>query len=353
MLPEWIQAETKTISQQSIKQAENRQQQLTKPAGSLGRLEQLAVQFAGMQSSEFPHADQPHIIVFAGDHGIAEEGVSAFPQVVTTEMIKNFSRGGAAISVLAKQLGAHLRVVDVGSANPAGALAGVIDARIAAGTENFLKTAAMSESQCEQALTIGRQQLSDIAKQGCDLFIAGEMGIANTTAATALASYWLDKPAAALVGPGTGLNKTGVQHKTKVIDNALSVHRASMTSDFSVLQTLGGFEIAAMCGAYIAAAQAGIAILVDGFISTTAFYAAVKLNPGVQHWGVFAHQSAEPGHRFLLQALEAQPILEFDMHLGEASGAAVVVNLLRTAFNLHNNMATFEEAGVSTADVDL
>lgn len=350
MLPEWIQINTKKINEQSKTLAESRQQQLTKPPGSLGRLEQLALQFAAMQSNEFPHAEQVHIIVFAADHGIAETGVSAFPQVVTTEMIKNFSRGGAAISVLAKQLGAELRVVDVGSVTSPGELPGVIDARIAAGTENFLKTSAMSLSQCEDALNIGRQQISEITEQRCDLFIAGEMGIANTTSATALACFWLDKPAVQLTGPGTGLDKSGVLEKAKIIDQAIAHHRKSMRSDLSVLQTLGGFEIVAMCGAYIAAAQAGIPILVDGLISTIAFYAAVKLNNGVLDWGVFAHRSAEPGHHFLLEALDAEPIIEFDMRLGEASGAAVVVNLIRSAFDLHNNMATFDEAGVSTGD---
>lgn len=350
MQQKWYQKKVKPIDEVQKIKATSRQQLLTKPPGSLGRLESLAIQFAAMQSREFPCADNIQIIIFAADHGIAEEGVSAFPQVVTTEMIRNFSRGGAAICVLARQAGAQLRVVDVGSANPPGTLPDVIDARIAAGTANFLYTPAMSKEQCEFALNSGREQVIEISEQDCDIFIAGEMGIANTTSATALASFWLKTPAIQLVGAGTGLDREGKIHKAEVIEQAISRHKASLGSEFSVLQTLGGFEITAMCGAYIAAAQAGIPILVDGFISTVALFAATKLNKGVLDWSVFAHRSTEPGHQVVLEALGAQPVIDLDMRLGEASGAAVTINLLRSAFQLHSEMATFEEAGVSTGD---
>ncbi len=327
--------------------ARERQGQLTKPPGSLGRLESLAVELAALQGRERPAAAQVRIVIFAGDHGVAEEGVSAFPQAVTTEMVRNFARGGAAIAVLARALDAELEVVDVGTAHPPGPLPGVQDRRIAAGTRNFTREPAMTSEQCHQALAEGRAAVQRAVEAGADLFIGGEMGIANTTAAAAVASALLDRPAGDLAGPGTGLDAEGVARKARLIDAAIARYRAALDAPLAVLRHLGGFEIAALAGAYVAAAQARLPVLVDGFISSVALLVAERLNPGVAQRVWFAHRSAEPGHQRVLEALGAEPLLELGMRLGEGSGAAVAVNLLRAACTLHNDMATFEEAGVS------
>ncbi len=326
-----------------------RQAVLTKPAGSLGRLEDIAIHLAAMQGTETPQINKPYIAVFAGDHGIANEGVSAFPQVVTGEMIRNFARGGAAISVLAKAQNATLHVYNCGTAYPVEPLADVTDCSIAAGTANFLYQPAMTSEQLEQALAIGQKAVKDAQAQGCDLFIAGEMGIANTTPATAIAAALLSVKPDTITGRGTGIDDKTLYHKIKVIEQALAHHNllTIYPSPLAVLQTVGGFEIAAIAGAYIAAAQAGLPILVDGFISSAAALVAVKHNPSIRDWMFFAHASAEQGHAIMMQALAAKPLLDLGMRLGEGSGAGIAISLLRLACELHNQMATFADAGVS------
>jgi nicotinate-nucleotide--dimethylbenzimidazole phosphoribosyltransferase len=343
----WTQESSATLNIKSQQAAEARQAQLTKPSGSLGRLEDIAIRLAAMQGTEMPQINKPYIAVFAGDHGIAAEGVSAFPQVVTGEMIRNFARGGAAISVLAKSQGAQLQVINCGTAYPVEPLAGVSDRSIAAGTANFLQQAAMTEDQCAQSLVIGKQAVENALSQGCDLFIAGEMGIANTTAATAIASALLTADPAHITGRGTGIDDAALAHKIHVIRQGIQHHQTALTSPMAIMQHLGGFEIAAIAGAYIAAAQAGLPILVDGFISSAAALVAVKHNPSVCDWMFFAHASAEPGHATMMQALAATPLLDLGMRLGEGSGAGVAIVLLRLACDLHNNMATFAQASVS------
>ncbi len=326
-------------------QALARQAQLTKPAGSLGQLETLAVQLAALQGRETPSADRIAITVFAADHGVATRGVSAFPQTVTQQMIANFAGGGAAISVLARALDARLEVVDVGSINPGAVPAGVVDARIAAGTADLSRGPAMTAAQLAQALDAGR---ASVARAGqVDLFIAGDMGIANTTVATALACALLGAAPRELVGPGTGLDAAGVSRKAEVIAEALALHAAHLHDPESVLARLGGYEIAAIAGSYLACAQAGIAVLVDGFIAGSAALAAIHLNPAVRPWLIFAHRSAEPGHARMLAAMNAAPLIDLGLRLGEASGAAVAVPLLRLACALHKGMATFASAGVA------
>ncbi len=324
-----------------------RQLQLTKPPGSLGRLEQLAVELAALQGRERPQLEKVRIVVFAADHGVAEEQVSAFPQAVTVEMVRNFSRGGAAICVLSRALGAELEVVNVGTAGDPGELPGVLDQRVNSGSANFCRQPAMSESELAQALQAGRQAVDRAVAGGAELFIGGEMGIANTTAATALACALLNESPEVLVGPGTGLDSAGVRHKAEVIARALALHAGHGGDAVETLRRLGGLEIAALCGAFIAAAQQGMAVLVDGFIATSAALAAVRINPGVRQWLLFSHASAEPGHARLVAALDAEPLLGLGMRLGEGSGAAVALPLLRQACALHNEMATFAEAGVS------
>ncbi|HSC83479.1 MAG TPA: nicotinate-nucleotide--dimethylbenzimidazole phosphoribosyltransferase [Pseudomonas sp.] len=343
----WWQQACRPVDNAARDKALARQQQLTKPAGSLGQLEQLAVTLAGLQGRERPDVTLPWIAIFAGDHGVVEEGVSAFPQAVTGQMLRNFVGGGAAISVLARQLEARLEVIDLGTAVPIEPLPGVRHLQLGSGTANFARTAAMSATQCQAALDAGRDSVQRALAVGAELFICGEMGIGNTTAAAALACALLRQPASALVGPGTGLDAGGVAHKAQVIERALTLHAAQLDEPLAVLQHLGGFEIAALAGAYLACAQHGLPVLVDGFICTVAALCAVRLNPGCREWLLFAHRGAEPGHRLLLDALQAEPLLQLGLRLGEGSGAALAVPLLRLACALHNGMATFAEAAVS------
>jgi len=328
--------------------ARARQLQLTKPPGSLGALETLAIRLAALQRRERPAVDRVWISVFAADHGVAVEGVSAFPQAVTGEMLRNFARGGAAISVLARALGATLEVVNLGTVNDPGEIAGVRRAIIAPSSANLCVEPAMSEAQLEQALYAGAQSIRAAQAADAELFIGGEMGIANTTVSAALACALLDAAPAQLAGSGSGIDADGVARKIEVIQRALVLH-ADAGDARERLRRLGGFEIAALCSAYIAAAQAGIPILVDGFIATTAALAAAHINSGVRDWLLFSHRSQERGHAHLLRALAAEPLLDLGLRLGEASGAAVAVPLLRLACALHTGMATFEQAGVSRA----
>ena len=344
---EWYLEPCAQVSADIFNQAQARQSQLTKPPGSLGRLEQVAIELSSMQAKITPTVDRVEIAVFAGDHGIANEAVSAFPQVVTTEMVKNFVRGGAAISVMAKQIGAGLSVVNAGTINQQGFDAPVIDKPVAFGTANMAEKPAMTAMQCLQALELGKQ-IVDGYDDVTDVVIGGEMGIGNTTSATALASAFGVSTAENLVGPGTGLDIKGVSHKLKMIEQALT-RVGENRSELELLSELGGFEIVALAGFYIRAAQRGMTILVDGFISSVAAVAACKINSNAREWMLFSHNSAEPGHQLVLQSLNAEPLLSLNMRLGEGSGAAVAFSLLRAACALQNEMATFEEAGVTDA----
>ncbi len=328
-------------------QALERQQQLTKPAGSLGQLEQVAVQLAALQGRLKPRVDQVWISIFAGDHGIVAEGVSPYPQEVTAQMLLNFVSGGAAISVLAGQLDAQLEVVDLGTATLTEDLPGVRHLHIGAGTANFAHTPAMTGAQGMLALQAGRDSVGRAVAAGMQLFIGGEMGIGNTSAASALASVMLQCPVSDLTGPGTGLDAQGVSHKAQVLQRALDLHQLQGKDPLTQLLCFGGFEIAALTGAYLACAQEGLPALVDGFICTVAALVAVRLNPGCRDWLLFGHRGAEPGHRITLAALQAQPLLELGLRLGEGSGAALAVPLLRLACATHGQMATFAEAAVA------
>lgn len=327
--------------------AAKRQALLTKPPGALGRLESLVIRLAGLQGNPLPSAERARIVVFAADHGVAVEGVSAFPQSVTAAMVRNFAAGGAAVSVLARELGAELDVVNLGTVEPLEEIAGVTNCRLGPGTANFTLGPAMTEAQLAAALNAGRDAAERAYRAGVQVFIGGEMGIANTTAATALAAALLKEPPDTLAGPGTGLSATGQLHKIAVIERALVLHTTDAPSPLEILRRLGGFEIAALTGAYLRAAQWGLPVLVDGFIATAAALVAERLQTGAGDCLMYAHASAEPGHKRLLAALDAQPLLALGMRLGEGSGAAVALPLLRLACALHRNMATFAEAGVA------
>jgi nicotinate-nucleotide--dimethylbenzimidazole phosphoribosyltransferase len=341
----WLADPMLGLDQATLSNARERQRQLTKPPGSLGQLETLGVTLAAMQRTQQPKLERVRIVVFAADHGVVAEGVSAYPREVTAEMIRNFARGGAAISVLAQVWSAELEVVNVGTAQSLEPLPGVLDRRIGAGTANFAIEPAMTRPQLETALSAGREAVERAADADTQLFIGGEMGIGNTTAAAAVGCALLDCPPALLTGPGTGLDSAGVAHKAAVIERALIRHRS--TDPLRALERLGGFEIAALTGAYLRCGQRGIPVLVDGFIATVAVLAALRLRPELANWLFYAHRSAEPGHRHLLEALDAEPLLALGLRLGEGSGAAVGLPLLKAAAALHGGMATFAEAGVS------
>ncbi|HHU08777.1 MAG TPA: nicotinate-nucleotide--dimethylbenzimidazole phosphoribosyltransferase [Intrasporangiaceae bacterium] len=336
--------------------ARSRQTELTKPPGSLGALEDLAVTLAGLQHTDHPRAQQVPVLVFAADHGVTAQGISAFPAEVTVQMLANFASGGAAIAVLARELDLPLHVWDVGTCSPE-PVPGVTTARTRLGTDDFSLTAAMSGADLDHALSVGAGAVRDLAgdgaSRGADLIILGDMGIGNTTAASALTCALTALPPELLTGRGTGLDEPGVRRKQAVIEAALDRHRdaidAAATPAHEALRRVGGLELAALAGAMIAAAQHGIPVLVDGFVVSAAALAAVRLNPGVRDWLVFTHCSAERGHRALLEVLEARPLLDLGMRLGEASGAAVALPLVRLACALHSGMATFAEAAVATA----
>ncbi len=340
----WLTESVKTIDANMISQAKAYQKTLTKPPGSLGDLELIAERFSGWQSSLCPHLDAISIRVFAGDHGVCCQGVSAFPQDVTVQMISNFLAGGAAISVLASDLEADFKVVNTGTASLlSSALVNesqLINEPVSTGTKDFSQEPAMSSEQVAAALDIGKNVVGEVT---ADLFIGGEMGIANTTSASAIYSALLALSPEQTVGSGTGIDNAGLAHKKNVVNQALELHKNSLTDPYNVLRCLGGFEIAALTGSFIACAQRGIPVLVDGFICTAAALLAVRINKGVGDWLLYSHCSAEPAHKLALDALGASPLLDLGLRLGEGSGAAVAVPLLKSALSLHNNMATFSQ----------
>ncbi len=340
-------------SQEYRQRALVRQRQLTKPEGALGRLETLAVELAALQGVDQPGAQRVPVVVFAGDHGVTAQGVSAYPAEVTVQMLHNFAGGGAAIAVLARELGLPLHVWDVGS-RATTAIAGVVSAKTRYGTDDFSAGPAMSADDLDAAFDAGRRAVEVACADGADLLVFGEMGIGNTTAASALAAVLGPLPLDELVGAGTGLDAVRMVQKKNLIARALSLHGEAITAAQSpgleALQRVGGLEIAAISAAMIAAAQRRVPVLVDGFIVSAAALAAVRINPGLRPWLLFSHQSAERGHIRLLEALQAQPLLALDLRLGEGSGAALALPLVRMACALHNSMATFAEAAVADRD---
>lgn len=324
-----------------------RQAELTKPAGSLGQLEAIAIQLAACQGNICPQITQPWISVFAADHGINEEGVSAYPSIVTQEMVKNFSSGGAAITVIAKQEQAKFEVVDVGVLNDVGPLPSLVSNRVAAGSFNFAKQPAMSEAMLTQAMQAGEEAVQRALASGADLFIGGEMGIGNTSSAAAMISQICQQPLAQMVGRGTGVDDIQLQHKQDVLSRALMLHQAEMTDALPVLRCVGGLEVAALTGAYLACGRAGLPMVIDGVISCAAALVAFEMHPQIKQWMLFGHQSVEPAQQAVFDRLEVTPILDLSMRLGEGSGAAMAIPIIRLACLLHSNMATFAEASVS------
>jgi nicotinate-nucleotide--dimethylbenzimidazole phosphoribosyltransferase len=315
----------------------------TKPLGSLGVLESLARQIGLVQERTVIAVDRPTILVFAADHGVVAEGVSAYPQDVTWQMVENFLAGGAAINVFARQSGCELQVIDAGVNHAFGPRPQLVDRKLANGTANFAREPAMSAALCAAALDAG-MALADQVPGNVMGF--GEMGIGNTTAAAALMHKLCAIPVDQCVGAGTGLSPAGVAHKQQVIERAVALH-AGVNDPLAVLATFGGLEIAMMAGAMLQGAALRKILLIDGFIVTSALLVAARLQSAILDYCVFSHCSAEQGHRRMLAALDARPLLHLDLRLGEGTGCALAVPLLQAAANFMNQMATFDSAQVS------
>jgi len=321
----------------------------TKPLGSLGVLESIALQIGQIQETVKPVLTRPVVLIFAGDHGIVEAGVSPYPQAVTAQMVTNFLAGGAAINVFAKQHKMLMRIIDSGVNHEFKKSSKLISAKVAYGTKNFLHEPAMTVIECERAMTLGEAFVTKEADLGTNVFAFGEMGIGNTSSASCLMSVFCDLPIAKCVGRGTGVNDAGLIKKTKILRKALKKHAVDQHNPIAVLATFGGFEIAMMVGAMLSAAQQKTTLLIDGFIATAALLVAAKIDPNITQYCIFSHCSDEAGHNAMLAHLQAEPLLHLDLRLGEGTGAVLAYPLVQSAVNFLNEMASFESAGVSGA----
>ncbi|MGI9402502.1 MAG: nicotinate-nucleotide--dimethylbenzimidazole phosphoribosyltransferase [Rhizobiaceae bacterium] len=321
----------------------------TKPQGSLGRIEALASQIAAVQNTDQPAVDPAHLLIFAADHGLVEEGVSAWPSEVTTQMVLNFLSGGAAANVFARTNGLDITVVDAGILGDIPNSKGLVKAGIRKGTRNALIEDAMTQDEASQALETGARLAIEKADAGVKALALGEMGIGNTSSASLLAHAIENIPIGRLVGRGAGLDDEGLRHKLEVL-NEIATRRPGKLDPVSALCAFGGYEIAMMAGAVIGAASKRVVTVVDGFIATAAALCAIRGRPEAGDYCVFAHRSKEPGHQFMLEALNADPLIDLDLRLGEGTGALLAFPLLRNACAMLNEMATFESAGVSNKD---
>ncbi len=328
---------------------QNKIDQKTKPLGALGLLEKIALKIGLIQNSLEPCLMNPALLIFAGDHGIVESGVSAYPQTVTAQMVANFLAGGAAISVFARQHGIKLLIVDAGVNAELPPNPNLVNAKIAKSTKNFLNQPAMSEQQCLSAIKEGADLVSLQQQNGCNCIGFGEMGIANTSSAALLVHCLSDLSLELCVGRGAGLNDHQLQHKLAVLQQALTRHD-KINQPLDVLATYGGFEIAMMVGAYLKAAELGMLIMVDGFIASAALLVAYRLTPTVLDYCVFSHLSSESGHKALLRLFDVEPLLNLELRLGEGSGIALAFPLIQSSVNFLTEMSSFSEAGVDTAN---
>lgn len=336
------------ISQCHLAAAEERQLILTKPAGSLGRLEGLACQIAGIQRSNTPRISRKWAVVAAADHGVVAEGVSAFPQEVTAQMVANFLAGGAAVSALARSTGTSVKIVDAGVANPIpGDTSQLIDLKLANGTASFAQGPAMPREHAIEILNRGIKLAEQLSNEGADLIAVGEMGIGNTTAASAITAVMLNESPKVVTGHGTGIDEVTRLKKAYVVQNALTVNEPNSTDPVGVLAGVGGYEIGLLAGVILGASKQQILVVLDGFISTSAALIAAAIAPTSAQYMVASHKSVEPGHILALKHLELIPAIDLDMRLGEASGAVLSIPIIEAAVALHNEMATFAEAAVS------
>ncbi len=321
-----------------------RQQILTKPSGALGRLEGLSIRLAGMTGRLEWLPTRRACLVFAGDHGVARRGVSAYPQEVTYQMVLNFLAGGAAVNVLARQMGARLVVVDAGVAGDFAAAPGLVIGKVARGTADLCEGPAMTAAQADAAYALGIAVLEEQIAQGLDVLAVGEMGIGNTTSASAIVAAITERPVSTVTGRGTGLDAAGWVRKVALVEEALALHAPC---NIETLRKVGGFEIGAMAGAMTAAAAARIPVVLDGFISTAAALIAVQAEPAVRDYLVASHRSVEPGHKIALEWLGLEPLLDLDLRLGEGTGALLAMPIIEAAMRTLQEMATFASAGVS------
>lgn len=324
-----------------------RQKRLTKPTGSLGRLEDLSVQIASIQGTATPDVTRKAVVVMAGDHGVNVEGVSAYPADVTRQMVLNFLAGGAAINVLARQAGARVCVVDMGVAAEFPADSRVINAKVDYGTRNMAKGPAMTRQQAELCVTRGMEVANQEIDRGLDLIATGDMGIGNTTPSSAIAAVFTGEAVEKVTGRGTGVDDRGLAFKIAVIKEAIRVNQPDRNDPLDVLAKVGGFEIGGLAGLIIGAASRSVPIVVDGFISTAAALLAVELAPDVRPYLIAAHRSVEIGQRAMLEKIGVEPLMDFNLRLGEGTGAALAFHVIEASVRLLNEMATFEDAGVS------
>jgi nicotinate-nucleotide--dimethylbenzimidazole phosphoribosyltransferase len=330
-----------------VKRIVVRLNQLTKPPGSLGRLEELAIWYTAISGKLQNNVQKKTIVTFAGDHGVADESVSAYPKSVTAQMVYNFLNGGAAVNILAKHVNAEVRVVDMGVDHDFNNLAGLIHRKVARGTQNIASGPAMTREQAFECVAIGIGLADDLAADGVSILGTGDMGIANTTSSSAIVSVMTGQSVRRVTGRGTGLNEAAWEHKVKVIERAIAINRPESNDSFDVLAKIGGFEIGGIAGLIIGSASHGIPVVLDGFISTAGALIAVGLQPDIKDYLCAAHRSAEPGHAVALEHLKLKPLLELEMRLGEGTGAALGIGLVEAAVRILNEMATFEEAGVA------
>ncbi len=334
------------LNQEAMEKAKERLDSLTKPPGSLGKLEDIAIKLAGMSGKVFTEVNNKVHIVMAGDHGVVEEGVSAFPQEVTPQMVLNFINEGAAINVLARQVGAEVKIVDMGIATDLQAKK-VINKKIKKGTDNMVKGPAMSRKEAIAALEAGIEVAGDAIKEGANIIGTGEMGIGNTTPSSAIIAAVTDINLDELVGPGTGIDSDSLQHKQQVIKKAIEVNGPDPDDGIDILAAVGGFEIAGMAGVMLGAAAHKIPVIVDGLISGAAALIASKINKDVVNYMLPSHKSTEPGHINILHEIGLEPMLDLNMRLGEGTGAVLAMNIVEAATRIIKDMATFAEASVS------
>ena len=330
-----------------VEKAYERLDNLTKPRRSLGYLEELAARYVAISGEARPKVGGKRVCVFAGDHKVTAEGVSAYPSVVTQLMVKKFIGGGAGINILARRAGATVEVVDIGVDGELGELPGLVARKVKHGADNIARGPAMSLDECRQAIEVGIERAQMAAHDGVTLLGTGEMGIGNTTPAAALFAAFLNLLPQEVAGPGTGLDATGVAAKAAVIERALQTNREHCVSPLAILAALGGLEIAGLTGLCLGAAAARIAIVVDGFISSAAALVALRLVPAAKDYMFFAHMSAEPGHRKFFAIEGLRPILDLGMRLGEGTGAAIAMQIIEDAVAVYNEMATFAEVGIT------
>ena len=337
------------LDEEAMASARARQDSLTKPLGSLGRLEELSVQIAGISRQGQPQINRKAIITMAGDHGVVAEGVSAYPQEVTPQMVYNFLRGGAGINVLARHVGARVVVVDVGVASDLEPHPDLVSMKVAKGTRNMALGPAMTREEARQALEVGINVLEAEVAKGLDIVGTGDMGIGNTTASSAITSVFTGCTVAMATGRGTGLNDAQLGHKIEVIRRALEVNQPDPTDAFGVLMAVGGLEIAGLAGVILGAAANRIPVVLDGFISGAAALVACGICPQAREFLIPAHRSVEIGHRAIFEHLRIRPLLDMDLRLGEGTGAALAISIAEASVKVLSEMATFGEAGVSEA----